>query len=62
MILNSILTRIHVATILILVLAIVGAILVIMGNLGWDQYFKDITTGGGLLAIGRGISSIKVNK
>lgn len=50
------LSRIHIATVLIIILATVGAIAVLTGALDWDSYFKDMTVGTGLLAIGRGIS------
>lgn len=55
---NQLISRIHVATILILMLALVGAISVLAGSLDWQSYFKDMTTGGGLLAIGRGLVTV----
>lgn len=57
---NDVLNRIHVATLLILLLAVVGAVLVLMGHLQWDQYYKDITVSGGLLSVGRGLSNVKI--
>lgn len=54
---NEQLNRIHVATLLVLALVVVGAVLVLNGNLEWSQFFKDVTTAAGLLAVGRGIAT-----
>lgn len=55
-VLNTFLGRIHVATILIILLGIVGGISVLIGGLDWESYFKDMCYGAGLLGIGRGIA------
>jgi hypothetical protein len=60
MTIQQMLARIHVATILILLLALVGAVCVLTHTISFDQYFKDITTGGGLRAIGRGLGAVTI--
>jgi hypothetical protein len=51
-----------IATILMVIVAIAGAVVSIVHpeNLGFDQYIRDLAVGAGLLGIGRGIAAKKV--
>jgi hypothetical protein len=54
---NQLLHSLPVATILIVIVAIAGAVVTIVHpeTLSFDQYLKYMTPGAGLLAVGRGI-------
>lgn len=46
-----------IATILVVIFAIVGGVVVIAGNMSFDQYLQSMTVAAAGLAVGRGIKA-----